>query len=197
MLVLAARERVHLAIGHHHLQRLNRRGQIAIVDTRAVRCRGNRARHRDVRQGSKIVQRVALRVDHRRELSISNPRTNGHGVRLRVNVDRVELLQRDLILGAVRNGREGVPRAQSAQLGALRHHLLNLFHRCGNVQVIGAVVQVAGPVLTGRFRLLAREYMRKNAARHNRPRCLEKLPLVHCRPLLKRSRELHVDLNAR
>ena len=58
--VFLARELRNLAFGGHDFKACNRRGQVAVVQARAVRGRGNGAGHGDVRQRGQIVQRVAL-----------------------------------------------------------------------------------------------------------------------------------------
>ncbi len=88
-----ARQVKDLAIGSDELDRLDRRGQVAIVNSRAVRGGGDGAGDRDVRKGREIVQRVAARVDDRRELAIFDARADGGGVRFVVDVDLIEMLQ--------------------------------------------------------------------------------------------------------
>src|SRR6185437_1142958 len=111
-------------------------GQIAVVQAGTVGGGGDGPGHRDVRQGSEVVQGEAALVDDGGELAVFDSRAYGRDACFLVDVDRVEGFERDLILGTVGDGREGVARAQGAKFRATLHHLLHLFDRGGGVQLI-------------------------------------------------------------
>ena len=88
------------------------------MDAGAVGRGGDRSGDGDVRERGKIVQGEAARIDDRRELAVSDTGADGNGAGVVVDVDLVEVLERDLILRAVGDAVEGVARAEGAELVA-------------------------------------------------------------------------------
>ena len=73
------------------------------------------------------MQRISLRVDVRRKLSVGHARANCDRTGLLVQSHRVELLQRDLIETVVGDVVKGVARAESLQGATVLHRRLHLF----------------------------------------------------------------------
>ena len=114
------------------------------------------------------MQRVAARVDDRRELAIFDASTHGGGVCLVVDFNLIEMNKGDLILIAVGDGVERVPGTECTKLRASLRDVLDLDDRGWGKNVIRAVGDVAGPVFTWRGLLLAGGKLRQHRACHDR-----------------------------
>ena len=73
----------------------------------------------------------------------------GDGVGFGVEVDLVELLEGDLVFGAVGDAVERVAGAQGSEFGAAFDYLLDFFDGCGLVEIVGMKGVVSGPVGAG------------------------------------------------
>ena len=165
--VFLAREMQNLAVCGDDLQRRHGGCEVAVVQTRAMCSGGDSPGDRDMRQRCEIMQSVAARIDHRRQLAVFHACTHSDGMRLLVDLDLVEVLQRNLVRIAVGDRVERVARAESAQLFASLHYVLDLGDGGGAIDAIGAVGDVAGPVFAGRGLLLAVREPRQHGTCHD------------------------------
>ena len=88
------------------------------MNSGAVRGGGDGAGDGDVRQRGEVVEGKAARIDDGGEFAVGDAGADGDGAGFFVDVDLVEVLERDLVLRAVGDGVEGVARAERAQLAA-------------------------------------------------------------------------------
>ncbi len=100
--------------------------------------------------------------------------------RVGVEVYLVELLEGDLVFGAVGDAVEGVARAEGSEFGAAFDDLLDLFDGCGLVEIVGVKGVVSGPVGSGRGGLrLGVDVAGEQGAGDERAGGLEELSFVH------------------
>jgi len=95
-------------MGVHAVESGDDGGQIAVVQTRAVRGRSDGSGDGDVREGCQVVDSEAALIDDRREVSVADAGADGDGLRSRIEIDGFERCERELILGAVGDAVEGV-----------------------------------------------------------------------------------------
>ena len=155
--VLGAGKLDDVAVGGDDLEAGNLRRQVAVVDSRTVRRRGDGAGHRDVRQGGQVVQGEALGVEQRSELAVGDTGADAGGVGGGVDLDRVEAAHADLGEATVGDVVETVARTERLQLRGLAHDGLHVGHGLGRVDVVGAVVEVLGPVGAGDVRVVVED----------------------------------------
>ncbi len=179
--VFFARQMHDFSISRDDLEARDGRGQVAVVQSRPVRCRGDGAGDGDVRQRRQVVQRPSARVDRWRQLPVGDARAHRCSASLVVDFDRVEALERDQVGIAVGDGVKRVARALRAKSHAALYHLAHLVDRAGIVHMIRAERDVAGPVFEPFARLLAMRGPRHHASGHHRSCRLQKLALVHLR----------------
>jgi len=127
----------------------NGSGKVAVVQAGAMGCGGDRTGDGDMRERCEIVKGVALSVDDGGELAVADSGADHDGAGMFVNLDRIEIGKGDLVLVAVGDAVEGVARAEGADLCTLFCAFADFVKVSGSVDVIGAVVDVAGPVLVG------------------------------------------------
>src|SRR5678815_2976727 len=90
--------------------------------------------HRNMGQGSQIVQRKAFAVQIFAKRTISDPTLNGHGMMFSIQGDDlIEMFQRDKIFSAIGNAIEGVTTAEYPQFIATAHNLLDLLDSRGEM----------------------------------------------------------------
>ncbi len=129
-------------------------GEVAIFAAGAVGGGGAGSDDGDVRERGEVVDGEAAGVDDRGELAVGDACSDGDSVGFLVDVDGVELLEGDLVGGAVRDAVEGVATAEGAELGAGGDEMLDFGDGFGLVEMLGMEGVVAGPVGAWGSRLL-------------------------------------------
>src|SRR3984885_1654879 len=165
--IFVAGKMADLAVGSYDLETLNSGGEVAIMNSGAVRGRGDRACYRNVRKRGKVMQRVTASINDGCKLAILDPCADGDRVSLVVDVDLIKVLERDLIRSAVSNGVERGARTQCTKLRASLHDVLNFGSGSGCKNMICAVGDVTGPVFARRGLLLAGGKTRPHRACHD------------------------------
>ena len=141
---IAAPEADDLPRRGHELERADGRREVAVAVSRTVGRRGDRARHRDVRQRREVVQRAPVRMQRLGQLAVADGAAAGHPVV--ADLDRCrQPLQRDELTG-VGDGVEGVARAEDADPLRARDQLRQLVHRRRAMDPRGGVGVVPRPV---------------------------------------------------
>ena len=103
------------------------------------------------------MQRVTVAVEVGSQVAVSHARAHRYRARLSVQRHPVEILQRDLISGRVGDAVKRVAGPQRFHCAAVLHQRPQFLYGLGNVQVVGPVLVIAGPVRVGRaFRLISR-----------------------------------------
>src|SRR4051794_12869890 len=136
--IVRAGEGVKGAVGGDELDGGDRGGEVLIVNAGAVGCGGGGSRYGDVGKGGEIVEGEAFGVDDGGEVTVADPGAYGYGAGLFVEGNLVEVLERDLGLGAVGDGVEGVACAEGAEFGVIADELLEL-RKGGGLEEIGGV----------------------------------------------------------
>ena len=145
--VLAARDRQNVSAGRDDLEGRNRRREVTVVHTGAVRAGRAGAGDGDVRQRGQIVEREAVLIERRAQLAIAHSRLDRHRPRRAIERhDRFHLAQREKLVGAVRNAVEAVPGAEHLEVRVLSDELLDLRQRGRRRDAVGAVPIVASPI---------------------------------------------------
>ena len=168
-----------VAIGGDDFESADGGGEVAVVDAGAVGGGGDGSGDGDVRERGEIVEGEAAGIDNGGELAVAYAGADGDGAGLIVDVDLVEVLEGDLVLGAVGDAVEGVARAERAELVAAFDDGADFVGVGGREHVVSAVGDVACPVLTGSGLLLGGGKPRNHAAGHDGSRCFEEVALVH------------------
>jgi len=133
----------------------------------------------DVREGGEVVEGEAARINDGGEVAIANSGADGDGFGGNVEVDGVEGVEGDLILGAVGDCVEGMTRAERAEVTTLADGGLDLFSGVRLQEVRSGVGVVAGPVRAGRGLCLSGKHPRQDTAGESCARGFEKFALIH------------------
>ena len=113
----------------------------------AVRCCCTRARHRDMRQRSQVVQRKAFPMQPPGKLSITDSRLHGHRMALSIQGDHfVEMFEGKQVAGGVGNIIKGVARTKSFDLVAALDQFLDLLNGFRRVDLRGVVGVITCPI---------------------------------------------------
>ena len=119
-------------------------------------------------------------VDVGGELAVGYASAYGDGDGLGVEVYLVELLEGDLVFGAVGDAVEGVARAKGSEFGAAFDDLLDLFDGCGLVEIVGVEGVISSPVGARRRGLrVGVDVVREQGAGDECAGGLEELSFVH------------------
>ena len=121
-------------------------GEVAVFAAGAVGGGGAGSDDGDVRERGEVVDGKAAGVDDGGEFAVGYACSDGDGVGFVVDVDGVELFEKDLVGGAVGDAVEGVATAEGAQLGAGGDEVLDFGDGFGLVEMLGVEGVVAGPV---------------------------------------------------
>ncbi len=124
-------------------------GEVAVVAAGAVGGGGAGSDDGDVRERGEVVEGVAAGVDVGSELAVGDAGSDGDGAGFRVEVHLVELLEGDLVFGAVGDAVEGVAGAEGSEFGAGFDDVLDFFDGVGLVEIVGVEGVVSGPVGSG------------------------------------------------
>lgn len=178
--VFGAREAADAAVGGDELDGGDGGGEVAVVAAGAVGGGGAGSDDGDVGERGEIVDGEAAGVNVGRQLAVGYAGADGDGSGFRVESYLVELLERDLIFGAVGDAVERVAGAKGTEFGAVFDDLLDLFNGCGLVEIIGAEGVVSGPVGARRGRLrLGVDVTGEQGAGDERAGGFEELSFVH------------------
>src|SRR6266852_1223085 len=98
-------------------------------------------------QRGQVVQRKALAMKIRGQLTVGDARTNRHGRRTCVQVNYLVYgLQGQEIVGAIRYVVEAVPRSEYLQIAFSLDVIPNLLKRICGVQAVSPVYEIARPI---------------------------------------------------
>ena len=141
--VLGAREGLEGAVGVYELDGGDGGREIFVVDTGAVGSGSDGSRDGDVGQRGEVVQGEALGVDHWGHITVADAGSDGDGFCSFIELDVLEVGERDLGVGAVGEAVEGVAGAEGADAGVVFDDLLELGDGGGLEEIVGVVGQVS------------------------------------------------------
>jgi len=170
------------AVGGDEFESRNGGGEIAVVAAGAVGSGGAGSDDRDVWKGSEVVNGEAAGVDVGGEQAVGDTGTDGYGAGFGVEFNGVELLEGDLIGGAVGYAVERMATAEGAEFGAGGDDVLDFGGGFGLVEVLGVEGVVASPVCArgcGLSCLFSGDEAREHGSGKDRAGAFEKLSFVH------------------